>query len=200
MKMKHWLTLASWAGLQLASAAAQAQQLSVSAASPWSVGAQVGAADMGVRCNAGTLPCQRSATSYGLYGAYALDSAFGLRLGWQQTGRFKGSDTTAGGVKYGGNLDFELFDYAATWRTELAARWSLELRAGAAIVHGHFAGKAGGAPDADRNTLAPVVGLALEYPLQSGYALRLDSQYTRGQVANTGDKLLSVTVGLVAHF
>src|ERR1035437_4679634 len=137
MKIKHWLTLALWACLQVASGAAQAQQLSASAASPWSAGLQLGAADMGVRCNPSTLPCQRSGTSYGLYGAYALDSAFGLRLGWQQAGRFKGSDTTAGGLNYGGNLDFGVADLAATWRTELAAPWSFELRAGAAAVHGH---------------------------------------------------------------
>jgi hypothetical protein len=205
MRIKFWLGASLSAGLLVnGGAQAQAQEqapvLAASAATPWSLGLQVMNANMGVLCNSSTLPCERNATSLGLYGAYALNAAYGLRLGWQQARRFNGSDVTGAGQSYGGKLDFDVFDLAATWRTELASSWCLELRAGAAAVHGHFEGAAGGALNASKNIWAPVVGVALEYPLQPGYALRLDGQYTQGQVANTADRLLSVGVGLVAHF
>lgn len=169
------------------------------AQTPWSAGIEAGAARLSMVCNAPALPCDRSGVGYGLSGAYAFDPQWGARLSWTGTRRYSGSDRTASGIDYGGDLEFNVVGAAATWRTPLAGA-QLELRAGLAAVNGDYRARAGGGPSASKTTVQPLAGIALEYPLDARFALRLDAQLTRGKVATLSGNLGTLSAGIVARF
>lgn len=187
--------LLAFAGIALASSA-HGQTL---AQTPWSAGVEGGAARLSLVCKASDLPCDRSGYAFGLSVGYAFDSHWGARLSWTGTRRYTGSDRTASGIDYGGDLDFNVYGVAATWRTPLAGA-QLELRAGVAAVDGDFQARAGGGPNASKTTAQPLVGIALEYPLAPRFALRLDAQLTRAKVEKVSGNLGTLGVGLVTRF
>jgi hypothetical protein len=172
--------------------AAQAQ-------TPWSIGVEAGASRLGVVCTASPLNCDRSGTALGLHGGYAITPAWGVLLSWQSLRGFAGSDRTAAGLAYGGDLDFNVIGLAGTWRTAWPSV-ALELRAGVASVKGDFSYTAGATGNVAKTTTQPLLGAALEVPLGSGFAARLDLQGTRGKVASIDGDLTSLTIGVVARF
>ena len=186
--------LVAFAGIALASSA-HAQTL---AKTPWSAGIEGGAARLSLVCKASDLPCDRSGYALGLSMAYAFDPQWGARLSWTGTRRYSGSDRTASGIDYGGDLEFNVYGAAATWRTPVGDA-QLELRAGLAAVDGDYRARAGGGPSASKTTVQPLVGIAVEYPLDARFALRLDAQLTRGKVAKLNGNLGTLGVGLVAR-
>jgi hypothetical protein len=169
------------------------------AQTPWSAGVEGGAGRLSLVCNAPALPCDRSGVAFGLSGAYAFDPNWGARLSWTGTRGYSGSDRTASGIDYGGDLRFNVFGAAATWRTPLGNA-QLELRAGLAAVDGDYRARAGGGPSASKTTLQPLAGLAVEYPLAARFALRLDAQLTRAKVATLSGNLGTLSAGIVARF
>ncbi|MEO8523778.1 MAG: outer membrane beta-barrel protein [Caldimonas sp.] len=185
----------AFAGIALASSA----HGQTHAQTPWSAGIEAGTARLSVVCNAPALPCDRSGYAFGVSAAYAFDRQWGARLSWTGTRRYTGSDRTASGIDYGGDLEFNVYGAAATWRTPLAGA-QLELRAGLAAVDGDYRARAGGGPSASKTTVQPLAGIALEYPLDARFALRLDAQVTRGRVANLSGNLGSLSAGIVARF
>lgn len=187
----------AFASIALASSAhgqAQAQALT-----PWSAGVEGGAARLNVVCKAPAVACDRSRYAFGLWAGYAFDPQWGARLSWTGTRRFSGSDRTQSGIDYGGDLKFNVYGAAATWRTPLKAT-QLELRAGVAAVDGDYRARTGGGPSASKITVQPLVGIAVEYPLDARFALRLDAQLTRGKVATLSGNLGTLSAGLVARF
>lgn len=185
----------AFAGIALASSA----HGQTHAQTPWSAGVEGGAARLSVVCNAPALPCDRSGVAFGLSAAYAFDPQWGARLSWTGTRRYSGSDRTASGIDYGGDLEFKVFGAAATWRTPLGAA-QLEVRAGLAAVDGDYLARAGGGPSASKTTVQPLAGIAIEYPLDSQFALRLDAQLTRGKVARLSGNLGTLSAGIVVRF
>ncbi len=169
------------------------------AQTPWSVGIDGGAARLSVVCKAPALPCDRSGHAVGVSAAYAFDPQWGARLSWTGTRGYRGSDGTASGIDYGGDLDFNVVGAAATWRTPLAGA-QLELRAGLAAVDADYRARAGGGPSAGKTTVQPLAGIAVEYPFDSRFALRLDAQLTRGKVARLSGNLGTLSAGIVARF
>ncbi|MCE9658548.1 MAG: porin family protein [Burkholderiales bacterium] len=189
------LRLLAFAGIALTSGA----HAQTAIPGPWSVGIEGGAARLRVVCEVDALPCDRSGYAYGLSVARAFDRQWGARLSWTGTRRYSGSDRTASGVDYGGDLGFNVFGAAATWRMPVGDA-QLELRAGLAAVDGDFKARAGGGPNAGKTTVQPLAGVALEYPLDARLALRVDAQLTRGKVAGQDGNLATFGLGLVARF
>lgn len=183
------------AGMALASSA----HAQTPAPGPWSAGVEGGTARMSVVCNAPALPCDRSASAFGLAAAYAVDRQWGARLSWTGTRGYSGSDSTDSGVDYGGDLRFNVVGAAATWRTPLGPV-QLELRAGVAAVEGKYRPRVGGSSSARKTSAQPLVGVAVEYPLDGRLALRLDTQLTRGKVARHSGNLSTLGAGIVVRF
>lgn len=168
------------------------------AAASWSIGAEAGLARLDVICRAPSPNCDRRGSAAGLHGGYTFANGWGVRLAWQQTRGFVGSDTTSSGP-LGGSLRADTLSVAGTWRTRIAP-FDAELRAGVASVDATFTYQVGGSGTVSRRTTQPLVGAALDWPLSNTLAVRVDLQATRAEVATTSGPLTTATVGLIARF
>ena len=165
----------------------------------FSVGVGAGTDRGHVDCVA-SFPCDRSSSTWKLFGGYQLSPAVDVQAVWFDAGRFKGGDTTPLGTEFGGGFKVGGFGLTGGYRWEFAPTWSLSGRAGIAAMRTRFDYANPAFASANKMTTQALFGLGLGYALTPAVRLSLDYDRTRFKVHTTHGSLQMLGVAAQYSF
>lgn len=146
-----------------------------------SVGVGAGVDRGRVDCVA-SFACDRSSSHAKLTGGYRLADAVELQTIFFASGKFKGGDTTPLGTEFGGSFKVRGLGLSAGYRWELAPKWQLTARAGAAAVRTRFDYENAAYGSASKTKLEPLVGVGIGYAISPQVTVGIDYDATRFKV------------------
>lgn len=165
------------------------------------VGGALGVAHADFDCK-GTTSCDKSDTSFKLYGGYKINDIWAAELGYANFGKTKATVyVPAYALTAAGELENTAFTLALAGRTAIAAQLNAAVRVGLARVRSEgtvtvLSTKV----SASETKIKPYLGLGLEYVFTKSLSATLGVDLTQGELYSDTYNLTAFNVGVQYGF
>lgn len=162
-------------------------------------GVGLGLAVQSVKCAAGAL-CRDNDGGIKVLAGYQVDDVWSAELAYMRPLRYFTASNSNGTQTWGGRYDVKVIGVSAGYSFATANGQKWQARLGLAQVHAAFGSTTAGVPNANANSVQPLLGFGTRKNIDPDLMVRLDVDVTRSKVFNSSDTFALISMALQQRF